>query len=87
MMIGSSKNDRENYPRKCFRTQEKETQVKFNPGLSTNRPSNNLAQAEIWPIKHHIQKHQFSLINKSCSYVIRERVSELESNVTMVAAR
>ena len=39
MMIGSSKNDRENYPRKCFRTQEKEAQVKFNPGLSANRPS------------------------------------------------
>ena len=43
-MIGSSKNNRENYPRKCFWTQEKETQVKFNPGLSANRPSNNWAQ-------------------------------------------
>ena len=42
-MIGSSKNNRENYPRKCFRTQEKEAQVKFNPGLSANRPSNNWA--------------------------------------------
>ena len=31
MMIGSFKNDRENYRRKCLRTQEKETQVKFNP--------------------------------------------------------
>ena len=40
-MIGSSKNNRENYPRKCFRTPEKETRVKFNPGLSANRPSNN----------------------------------------------
>ena len=42
-MIGSSKNNRENFPRKCFRTQEQETRVKFNPGLSANRPSNNWA--------------------------------------------
>ena len=42
-MIGISKNNRENYPRKSFRTQEKETRVKFNPGLSANRPSNNWA--------------------------------------------
>ena len=40
-MIGSPKDDRENCPRKCFRTQGKETRVKFNPGLSANRPSNN----------------------------------------------
>ena len=33
LMIGSSKNNRENYPRKCFWTQEKETRVKFKPGL------------------------------------------------------
>ena len=44
LMIGSSKNKRENYPRKCFWTQEKETRVKFNSGLSANRPSNNWAQ-------------------------------------------
>jgi len=43
-MIGSSKNKRENYQRKCFWTQEKETRVKFKPRLSTNRPSNNWAQ-------------------------------------------
>ena len=42
-MIGSSKNNRENYLRKCFWTQEKETLVKFNPGLSDNRPLNNWA--------------------------------------------
>ena len=30
MMIGSSKNNRGNYPRKCFWTEEKETRVKFN---------------------------------------------------------
>ena len=41
LMIGSSKNNRQNYARKCFWTQEKETRVKFNPGLSANRPSNN----------------------------------------------
>ena len=43
-MIGSSKNNRENYPRKCFKTQEQETRVKFNPRLSANRPSNSWAQ-------------------------------------------
>ena len=43
-MIGRSKNSTENYPRKCFSTHEIETQVKFNPGLSANRPSNNWAQ-------------------------------------------
>ena len=43
-MIGVSKNNRENYPRKCFRTPEKETRVKFSPGLSANRLSNNWAQ-------------------------------------------
>ena len=42
-MIGSTKNVRENYPRKCFWTQEKETKVKFNAGLSANRPSINWA--------------------------------------------
>ena len=42
-MIGSSKNNWGNYSRKCFWMQEKETQVKFNPGLSVNRPSNNWA--------------------------------------------
>ena len=43
-MIGSFKNNRENYPRKCFWTQERKTWVKFKPGLSANRPSNNWAQ-------------------------------------------
>ena len=42
-MIGSSKNNIENYPTKCFWTPEKETRVKFNPGLSANRLSNNWA--------------------------------------------
>ena len=42
-MIGSSKNNRENYQRKCFRRLEKETQVKFNRGLNGNWPSNNWA--------------------------------------------
>ena len=41
LMIGSSKNSTENYPRKCFWTQEKETWVKFDPWLRANRPSNN----------------------------------------------
>ena len=40
-MIGSSKNNRENYPRKYFWAQEKETRFKFNLGLSANQPSNN----------------------------------------------
>ena len=50
-MIGSSKNSTEKYPRKCFWTQEKETQVKFNPGLSVNPASNNLAQEIIFLAK------------------------------------
>ena len=41
LMFGSSKHNKENYPRKYFWTQEKETRIKFNPGLSANRPSNN----------------------------------------------
>ena len=44
LIIGSSKNSTENCTRKCFCTQEKETWVNFNPGLSANRPSNNSAQ-------------------------------------------
>ena len=43
-MIEISKYNKENYPRKCFWTQERETGVKFKPGLSANRPSNNWAQ-------------------------------------------
>ena len=43
-MIGGSKNNRQNYPRRCFWTQEKETRVKFNPRLSANPASNNWAQ-------------------------------------------
>ena len=31
------------------RTQEKETQVRFNPGLSANRPSNN------WALDHNVR--------------------------------
>ena len=37
----SLKNNRKNYPRKCFWTKGKETRVKFNPGLSVNRPLNH----------------------------------------------
>ena len=44
LMIGSSKNNRENYPRKCFWTQEKEIWVKFNPGVRANRPLDNCTQ-------------------------------------------
>ena len=42
-MIGSSKNNRENYPKIIhFWAKEKGTRVKFNPGLSTNNcPLNN----------------------------------------------
>ena len=47
-MIGSSKNSTENYPRKSFWTQEKETRVKFNPGLSANPSSNNWPQGGNW---------------------------------------
>ena len=45
LMIGTSKNNGENYPRKFF-FQHKE----MKPGLSANRPSNNWAQkTEIQP--------------------------------------
>ena len=47
-MIGSSKNNRENYPTKCFWMPEKETWVKFNPGWSTNWLSNNWA---LWGVE------------------------------------
>ena len=41
-MIGSSKNNRENYPKIIhFWAKEKGTRVKFNPGLSANCPLNN----------------------------------------------
>ena len=46
-MIGRSKNSRENYPRKWVWTHEKETRVKFNPGLSANRLSYNWALHEL----------------------------------------
>ena len=60
-MIGSSQNNREYYPRKSFRMQEKETQVKFNPGLSINRPSNNWAQVVITHAPHVCSQHSFEL--------------------------
>ena len=47
-MIGSSKNNKENYRRKCFWTQEKEARVKFNLRLRTNQPSNNWAHMLQW---------------------------------------
>ena len=57
-MIGSSKNNRENYPRKCFWTQEKETRVTFNPGLSANRPSNNWALDVIYFLRNTCKKNR-----------------------------
>ena len=51
LMIGSFKNNRENYPRKCLWTQEKETRVNFNTELSANRPSNNWALTYIQRLK------------------------------------
>ena len=56
MMIGSSKNSTENYPSKCFWTQEKENGVKFNPALNANQPSNNSAQMSFSQLKpYHIE--------------------------------
>ena len=43
MMTGSSKNNRKIIREKCFRTQEKETWVTFNAGLSAKLPSNKKA--------------------------------------------
>ena len=47
-MIRCSMNIRGNCRRKCFLTKDKETQVKFNPGLSANRSSNNWAPVSQW---------------------------------------
>ena len=41
LMIGSSKNSGEYYPRKCFWTQKKQTRVIFKPGLSAKPPFSN----------------------------------------------
>ena len=49
------KKNRENYTRKCFWAKEKGTRVKFNPGLSANRPSNNWAQEDMIKCALHIK--------------------------------
>ena len=46
-MIGSSKNSREFIREKAFEHNKKKTRVKFNPGLSANRLSNNWAQGRV----------------------------------------
>ena len=46
LMIGHSKKNRENCPRKCFWWKEKDTRVKILPWVSANQPSNNWAQVE-----------------------------------------
>ena len=46
-MIGfPQKSKKENFPTKCFWTKEKEIWVKFNPGLSADRPSHKWAQED-----------------------------------------
>ena len=52
LMIGSSKTNRQNYPRKGFWTQDEETRVKFNPGISANRPSNNWALNYLYTVSY-----------------------------------
>ena len=66
LMTGSSKNNRENYPRKCFWTQEKETRVNFNPGLSANRPSNNWALLYRSYVPRHIRLRSFAVLWGFC---------------------
>ena len=41
--LDALKNNYENYQKKSFWTEEKETRVSFNPGISANLPSNNWA--------------------------------------------
>ena len=65
-MIRCSMNIRENCRRKCFLTKDKETQVKFNPGLSANRPSNNWALVSIGAL--HLKKLLRKLHFKSLKY-------------------
>ena len=45
------KTNRENH---CFSTKEIETRIKFNPGLSANRPSNNWAQGTRLTLPRHL---------------------------------
>ena len=72
-MIGSSKNSTENYPRKCFWTQEKEIQIKFNPGLSANPSSNNWAQGGNW------RRGLDSCVYNDCHARLRAKRSALSS--------
>ena len=90
-MIGSSKNSTENYPRKCFWTQEKETQVKFNPGLSVNRSSNNWAQEQpsVLPYSGHL-RHDYLIKYAYFSKCYLERMASIsapEKWTTNVAQR
>ena len=39
LMIGYTKENSKNYPRKCFWTEEKESQIKIQPRVSANQPS------------------------------------------------
>ena len=70
LMIGSSKNNGENYPRKCFWTQEKETRVKFNPGSRANRPSNN------WALLFHLfrKNNPFSHVLPEIKMMLQEMI-------------
>ena len=77
-MIRFSMNIRENCPRKCFRTKEKETWVKFNPGLSANQPSNN------WALKGTINNNNYQeniLMIKSHTNLDRSSVLSLQLHV------
>ena len=51
-----TKNNRENYLRKCVWIQERETWLKFNLGLSAHRPSNNWSQDDqSWALSETVQ--------------------------------
>ena len=77
LMFGSSKHNRESYPRKYFWTQEKETRITFNPGLSANPPSMYskysfkglrevmISQKEIIPLGRLIRKNKMKNVDLS----------------------
>ena len=62
LMIGSSKNNRENYPRKFFWMQEKEIWVKFNPGWGANRPLDNCTQLKFSALPYNIWQGNEALL-------------------------
>ena len=78
-MFESSKYKRENYPRKCFWTQERDTRVKFNPGLSANRPST------IFPTGYHNKRFDPYRVLDVCILKLKKRKRKKEKKNTIAS--